>query len=251
MELKPSPRSLGACTVANPFKSIVLWERIIPRFFLRCVSQITTSQTPALRQTTRPPPRNNSLNRHGGGPVTNKNNNITDDTLPRSHTLRKGRHSDRDRPYLLTSVTDEREPLFREWQLGRCVVDEFRRAHESGDVHSLAWVVMPDHFHWLVTLGDSELSSVMHQVKRRSAVAINRLRGHGGRVWQPGFHDHAVRKEEDIIALARYVVANPLRAGLVDRIGDYCLWDAIWLGQDEKPRPVAGANPCGSGSFRD
>jgi len=29
--------------------------------------------------------------------------------------------------------------------------------------------------------------------------------------------------------MARYIVANPLRAGLVERIGDYPLWDATWL----------------------
>ena len=44
-----------------------------------------------------------------------------------------------------------------------------------------------------------------------------------------GLHDHAVRSDEDFRALARYVVANPLRAGLVSQIGDYPLWDAAWL----------------------
>jgi len=29
--------------------------------------------------------------------------------------------------------------------------------------------------------------------------------------------------------IARYIVANPLRAGLVSRVGDYPLWDACWL----------------------
>jgi hypothetical protein len=29
--------------------------------------------------------------------------------------------------------------------------------------------------------------------------------------------------------LARYVVANPVRAGLVQRVGQYPHWDAIWL----------------------
>jgi len=47
-------------------------------------------------------------------------------------------------------------------------------------------------------------------------------------MWQDGFHDHAIRKEEDLADIARYVVANPLRAGLVRRIGDYSLWDSIW-----------------------
>ncbi len=49
------------------------------------------------------------------------------------------------------------------------------------------------------------------------------------RVWQKGYHDRAVRREEDLRHIARYIVANPLRAGLVRKVGDYPLWDAIWL----------------------
>ena len=49
------------------------------------------------------------------------------------------------------------------------------------------------------------------------------------KVWQKGFHDHAIRRDEDIKAVARYIIANPLRAGMVDRIGDYPFWDAVWL----------------------
>jgi hypothetical protein len=33
----------------------------------------------------------------------------------------------------------------------------------------------------------------------------------------------------DLQSVARYIVANPLRAGLVKHLGDYPLWDAIWL----------------------
>ena len=38
-----------------------------------------------------------------------------------------------------------------------------------------------------------------------------------------------LRKEEDILEIARYIVANPLRAGLVKKLNDYPLWDAIWV----------------------
>ncbi|MGH8412134.1 MAG: REP-associated tyrosine transposase, partial [Pseudomonas sp.] len=38
-----------------------------------------------------------------------------------------------------------------------------------------------------------------------------------------------IRRDEDLPAVARYIVANPLRAGLVEKIGDYPLWDAVWL----------------------
>jgi REP element-mobilizing transposase RayT len=70
----------------------------------------------------------------------------------------------------------------------------------------------------------------MQGIKGRSAISINRALGSHGQLWQKSFHDHALRKEEDLLAIARYIVANPLRAGLVKKIGDYPLWDAIWLG---------------------
>jgi hypothetical protein len=38
-----------------------------------------------------------------------------------------------------------------------------------------------------------------------------------------------VRSDEDVQAIARYIVANPIRAGLVKRVGDYPFWNAIWL----------------------
>jgi len=89
---------------------------------------------------------------------------------------------------------------------------------------------MPDHFHWLMEQGDSsKLSTTVRNVKAHSARKINRSLKRTGPLWQPGFYDRAIRREEDIAAVARYIVANPLRAGLVDRIGDYPLWDAVWL----------------------
>ena len=61
----------------------------------------------------------------------------------------------------------------------------------------------------------------------------HRLRS--GRVSDPGrlylltFHDRALRREEDVKAVARYIIANPIRAGLVRRAGDYPHWDCVWL----------------------
>lgn len=38
-----------------------------------------------------------------------------------------------------------------------------------------------------------------------------------------------MRYDEDLLKAARYIIANPLRARLVKRVGDYPLWDAVWL----------------------
>ncbi len=88
---------------------------------------------------------------------------------------------------------------------------------------------MPDHLHWLIELHSSSLANVIREVKSRSARSFNRHTGRAGPLWQASFHDRALRREENVVAAARYVVANPLRAGLVERLGDYPLWDAVWV----------------------
>ena len=143
--------------------------------------------------------------------------------------LRVGRFSESGRIYLLTVVVDQRQPFFVDWQLGRLVVRELRQAQEEGWGDFLTWVVMPDHMHCLVELRDKSIAQLMCRIKSRSSLAVNQALGRRGRLWQKGYHDRAVRREQDVKDLARYVVANPIRAGLVTRVHDYPLWDACWL----------------------
>ena len=149
----------------------------------------------------------------------------------RSHScnLRTGRFSEPGRIYLVTSRLDKRRTDFVDWRLGRLLVDELRDVQMAGLANSLAWVVMPDHFHWLVELRAGSLSAVVQRVKSKTAIAVNRVTGRQGRFWQWGYHDKAVRYEEDLREFARYIIANPVRAGLVKCVGDYPLWDTIWL----------------------
>ena len=148
---------------------------------------------------------------------------------PNSHLLRHGRVSEKGRGYLLTVVVHERRQLFSDWQVGRLLVAEMKRAHDEQWVNSIAWVIMPDHFHWLVQLERSSLAKLMQSVKSRSTLTINRALNREGGFWQSGYHDRAIRDNEELRPFARYIVANPLRAGMVERIGDYPLWDACWL----------------------
>jgi len=143
--------------------------------------------------------------------------------------LRKGRFSSPSQVYFVTTVTLGREAYF-DFSCGRQIVQEMRHVHDEGLLESLAWVLMPDHLHWLFQLKEgTDLPGVMKLFKARSARRANQFLGRRGTVWQRAYHDHALRKEEDVHQIARYIVANPLRAGLVKRIGDYPLWDAAWL----------------------
>ncbi len=155
---------------------------------------------------------------------------------PHAKDLRKGRYSQNNQIYLITTVTHCRQTIFTNFNLARIVVNAMRDQHLQQNVSSLAFVIMPDHFHWLFSLQNNRtLAEIMGSVKGRSARQIQQIRRNrngleeGQVLWQKGYHDHAIRQEEDIQKIARYIVANPLRAGIVSHIANYPLWDAIWL----------------------
>ncbi|MFB1488016.1 MULTISPECIES: transposase [unclassified Thiocapsa] len=94
----------------------------------------------------------------------------------------------------MTTVIEGRRAVFADLTSGRILVDEMRLLDRAGEVRSLAFVVMPDHLHWLFVLGDgADLSSVMRRLKGRSARRLGEVAGVAAPVWQRGFHDHATR----------------------------------------------------------
>ena len=141
-----------------------------------------------------------------------------------------GRCSIPNQIYHITMCTHQQRQLFNCWQTGRVLVQVLKEIEAQQIALSLAWVVMPDHVHWLMQLGEQQtLAQALQLCKGRSAKAINRHLSRQGTVWQHGVNERAIRKDEDMLQVARYIVANPLRAGLVKKLGDYPLWDAVWL----------------------
>jgi REP element-mobilizing transposase RayT len=80
---------------------------------------------------------------------------------------------------------------------------------------------MPDHLHMLVegVRDDAHFPAFMKLVRQRCAVEFNRLRKQ--RLWQDGYFEHVLRNEEATESVIYYIVGNPVRAGLVERIHDY------------------------------
>ena len=143
---------------------------------------------------------------------------------PHGKDLRKGRISLPNHAYLVTIVTASRNPAFSSFASARAAV---RCLHDSDvvrHVQTLVFVVMPDHVHWLLQLEERGcLPEAVRLYKAKVSLAI------GQQIWQRGFHDHAVRDDESLRDIARYIIANPLRAGLAKSIREYSHWDAIWL----------------------
>jgi REP element-mobilizing transposase RayT len=143
--------------------------------------------------------------------------------------LRKGRVSEPGRIYLVTCVAWNRAPVFRHYRAARVASRAIHSPKSWGDAQCLAWVLMPDHWHGLIQVGEEDLSKVINRLKSRVSKAIRAEEGRRSPLWQRAFHDRALRDDEDVRDAARYVVANPIRAGLVQRAGQYPYWNAIWL----------------------
>jgi 1-hydroxy-2-methyl-2-(E)-butenyl 4-diphosphate synthase len=81
----------------------------------------------------------------------------------------------------------------------------------------LAWCVMPNHVHAVLTLmPGEELDKVLHSWKSYTAHEINKQSGETGVVWQKESYDHLVRDGEDLRNQVAYVLDNPRKAGLSD-----------------------------------
>ena len=144
-----------------------------------------------------------------------------------SRALRRGRWSMCGQPYIVKFATRQRQPLFLNFLCARIVAQAMGKARCA---ETLAFVVMPDHVHWLFWLLEGgDLSRVIQIVKSSSAQRINHTLHRKGSIWQDGFHDRAVRRQEKLKNIARYIVANPIRAGLTTSVRTYPHWFATWV----------------------
>jgi REP element-mobilizing transposase RayT len=84
----------------------------------------------------------------------------------------------------------------------------------------LAYTFMPDHLHLLLQGSErSDFVRFMKRFKQDTAFSFKRLTGEP--LWQKGYHDHILRREEDLVDVAQYIAANSVRAGLVSGWAEY------------------------------
>ena len=156
--------------------------------------------------------------------------NIHGERASGHRALRRARASIPGQTYLVTFTTHRRADIFSDAGNAACMARSLHGLRLWKDAQLLAWVVMPDHLHLLIALGTEEsLSGVVQKTKSNTARELKFCNPRIEQVWAPAFHDRALRRDEDLRDVARYLVLNPVRAGLVRRVGDYPFWDAAWI----------------------
>ena len=98
------------------------------------------------------------------------------------------------------------------------VLDAAKFYHDRQRWYLHLFLLMPDHLHALVSFPpDGTMASTVGQWKGFLAKTQNIA-------WQDGFWDHRLRTDESLEEKATYILQNPVRAGLVDRIEAWPHW---------------------------
>jgi putative transposase len=123
-------------------------------------------------------------------------------------------------PYFITNITAGRHPLLIS------DIDLLWRAIESArnklSFDLFAWVVLPEHFHFIINPDKSNISEILKKIKQIFGANFRKKHGlHSGHVWQSGFYDHIIRNEEDLEKHINYIHLNPVKHGLVSNPFDY------------------------------
>lgn len=123
-----------------------------------------------------------------------------------------------DRTFFITSVAAQRRTLFQRATTADLLIDVLLhyRDQRKYQLHDL--VVMPDHFHALITPAiEVSLERAVQFIKGGFSF---RLKSNCP-IWQASFTNHRIRDEEDFAQHREYIRMNPVRAGLVRKGEDY------------------------------
>jgi REP element-mobilizing transposase RayT len=155
--------------------------------------------------------------------------------------------------YFVTLNVAQRDPIFGEViddevrlsPIGEIVRDYWLRLPQIFPIDLDAWVIMPDHLHGVIVMGEAfggqnlgmavgshapnasplhahrrrphgthpdSLGAVVQNFKSVTTRKVNQQRGTpGGPVWQRNYYEHVVRDEGDLERIRRYITANPFR----------------------------------------
>jgi putative transposase len=141
--------------------------------------------------------------------------------------------------YSLTLPTHHRNPWFRDAAVVEYCVRALMEATSQEPFQVYAYCFMPDHLHLLVgTSADANLLGFVKSFKQstgwwfRNRYLAGSLKTSPTSLWQKSYYDHVVRCEEDLVQIAKYILGNPVRAGLVGAREEYPFSGSFVWGRD-------------------
>jgi REP element-mobilizing transposase RayT len=143
--------------------------------------------------------------------------------------------------YSITACTAFRQPFFAEPDVASETRDVVVDVAQHSEFDLIVYCFMPDHLHLLLSARSdtSDLERFMKLVKQKTG--FTHKQDCGKNLWQPGYYDRVLRGDEDTLTVARYILENPVRAGLATRLREWPLagspiytWEELMTAWDKK-----------------
>jgi putative transposase len=149
--------------------------------------------------------------------------------------------------YFVTSRTWQSRQIFKTPPACQIFIEFLFRYRDQGAYGLHAFVLMPDHFHILITPGqNTTLERAVQFVKGGSSKAIRERLLFSFPVWQRGFSDHRIRHAADYDSHLSYLEQNPVRKTLSETASEF-----PWSSASRKypvDKPPQGLKPLGTGA---
>ncbi|MDY0288964.1 MAG: transposase [Sphaerochaeta sp.] len=124
------------------------------------------------------------------------------------HVIQRGNN----RNYIYETTQDKREFL-----------SILSTAIATYDALLLQYVLMDNHYHLLIRLGDQPLSTIIWFLNRNYSVYYNKRYNRTGTIYGDRYKSYIVTESQKFFSTVRYIVRNPVKAGLSSTPAEY-LW---------------------------
>jgi REP element-mobilizing transposase RayT len=143
--------------------------------------------------------------------------------LKRYHPRRLSReaYAEPHRIIFVTVCAKLRRPIFQDDACARLVVSAARECCETERLDLVAYCVMPDHVHLVVaTRIESRFEDFVGRLKSKVTRGLH-AQGIPGTIWERSYWDRHAHAPDDVQAMVEYVLANPVRRGLCERVEEW------------------------------
>lgn len=146
-----------------------------------------------------------------------------------------------DATYFITASVAQKKFLFQAPPVAELFIEVLLHYRSGGKYLLHEFVVMPDHFHLLITPNET-LEKALQLIKGGFSFRVKKELAYGGAVWQTSFYDHRVRDPADYARIRDYIRENPFRARLAGSRREYPYGSASgrWI-LDEVPQRLKPA----------
>jgi len=136
---------------------------------------------------------------------------------------RRNKPGNPDDIFFLVIVTRNRRPWIAEFGCYDFLLAQMKRATREFGVRFEAWVILPDHVHWLIKPGKADYSRVVSAFKRWISWSFKRrgLIRKGEKLWQDRFWEETMRDGDHYQRCVEYIHYNPVKHGLAGTPRDW------------------------------